>query len=133
MDIQKLFDTMSDVSRRDRSRYHLTLGSLITELEKLEYDCPVEFSDGGSPREPHSYRGYYSDLSFANGAAISAKELLAICRGSLGQTYEGYKGGDFVMGPETPLWRAPYGCCGDAIISFTATPEKVVLGTRNVD
>ena len=133
MDFQKLFDAMSEAGRRERSRYHVTLGTLIAELEKLEWDRPVEFVGGGSPRSPHSYRGYYSDLSFSNGGTIQAKELLMICCASRGRTFEGYKGGDFIMGDDTPLWAASYGCCGPAIVAITVTPDKVLLTTKDVD
>ena len=72
MDVQKFIDTMSETARATRSQYHVTLGAMIAELEKLDYDRPVEFAAGGSPRRPHSYRGYYSDLSFEPGSEISS-------------------------------------------------------------
>ena len=135
-DIQALLDAISESGRRERSNYHVTLGRLIEELEKLNnegWDRPVVFAHGGSPRSPHSYRGYYSDLSFESGGEIMAKELAAICRDALGRTFEGYKGGDYVMSKETPLWAAPYGCCGLAIVSIIVTADKVILGTKEVD
>ena len=133
MDMQKIIDLMGETGRIARSHYHVTLGGLIAELDKLEWDRPVEFVGGGSPRSPHSYRGYYSDLSFEHGGEINAKELLAMCRDALGRSFEGYKGGDFVMKEDTPLWAAPYGCCGPAIIAVTVTPEKVLLTTKEID
>ena len=134
MDIQKLLDSMSEVARAERSRYHVTLGNMIAELIKVAADTPVEFSHGHSPGTPHSYRGYYSDLSFEPGSdPITAGDLLKVCTTALGTTFKGYKGGDFRMGPNTPLWAATYGCTGPAIVALTATLEKVILTTKDIE
>jgi hypothetical protein len=70
--------------------------------------------------EPHSYRGYYSDLSFEKSdSKVMVKDLLEICKSTLNQTFTGYKGGDNVMGKDTPLWLADYGCTGDKIMNYT--------------
>lgn len=134
MDLQKLVDAMNAAGEQQRSNYHLTLGALIRALEAASPEIVVAFSSGGHPTGPHSYRGYYSDLSFKpQSATVTAAELLAICRGALGETFEGYKGGDFVMTERTPLWRAPYGDCGDAIVSANLIDGRLVLETRNLD
>lgn len=134
MDIQKLMDTMSDGWRRDRSRYHLTLGGLIAALEAVEAETPVQFDSGGAPAEPDSYRGYYSDLAFcADSEARNAGEVLADCKSALGGTFTGYKGGEFVMEADTPLWVAPYGCCGPAIVDTRQADGKLILVTKDVD
>lgn len=122
---------MNDAGRRTRSGYHLTLGAAIQMAVKATGS--VRFSDGGGPGSEHSYRGYYSDLSFAPGDALPAADFLAQCKNALDATYEGYKGGDFVMGPETPLWRATYGRTGDAIISATFESGDLVLHCKQVD
>ena len=68
---------------------------------------------------PHSYRGYYSDLAFEKDDGLrSVKELLDSCKSCMGQVFEGYKGGDFVMGALTPVWIAEYGCCGVKIMGI---------------
>lgn len=134
MDLQKLVNAMNDMSRRDRSRYHLTLGKLIKSLGAADAGMPVAFRDGGSPTEPHSYRGYYSDMAIENTAEpISAGNFLLVCQAALGQTFEGYKGGDYVMGEDTPLWMAAYGCCGEAITDVEIKDGAIVLHTRDLD
>ena len=40
MDIQGMMDAVSDSLRRERSRYHLTLGGLISALEKADPALP---------------------------------------------------------------------------------------------
>lgn len=132
MDIQKLIDAMSEAGRRARKDYHLTLGGLIAALEGAG-DTPVRFDRGGSPTKPHSYRGYYSDLCFeSTDKPVKASRLLEGARTSVGRTFEGYKGGDFTMGEDTPLWVAPYGCTGDAITGAELRDGAIVLTTRPI-
>jgi hypothetical protein len=135
MDIQKLLDVVSNTARQERKNYHLTLGGLIAELEKVPADTQVVIDRGGRLHEPHSYRGYYSDLAFHTGdGATSAGELLAVCRGALGSVYEGYKGGDFTMDDDTPLWISSYGSAsGVAVVSASMFADKLLIGTKQVD
>ncbi|MEN6545669.1 MAG: hypothetical protein ABFE07_06465 [Armatimonadia bacterium] len=135
MDLQALMDAFAESGRRERSRYHLTLGALIEALRSAPSDAVVRFDYMDcSPGEPHSYRGYYSDLSFDRSAEpITVSQFLdtAVC--CLGGTYEGYKGGDFLMTEDTPLWAASYGCCGRAIVGHHVNNGNVVLLTKEVD
>lgn len=134
MDIQEMLNAMSDMSRNTRSDYHLTLGALTEKLESLPGDMPVRFDDGMGVGEEDSYRGYYADLAFATGApdTMVASVLLA-CRRAAIDTYEGYKGGDFKYGPDTPLWRAEYGNCGPAIVAALEQGGKLILVTKDLD
>lgn len=134
MKLQALVDAMNEASRAERSRYHVTLGKLIEVLAAADPDMPVIFDDDTSPCKPHSYRGYYSDLSFAGcNEPKPAGDLLAQCRVALGATFEGYKCGDFVMGDDTPLWRASWGHTGDAIVGVTVVAGKLLLETKQLD
>lgn len=133
MDIQKLLDAMSDMPRNTRSDYHLTLGELTEKLASLPADTPVRFDDGMGVGEEDSYRGFYSDLAFATGApdTMAASVLLA-CHRAATNTYTGYKGGDFKYGPDTPLWRGEWGCCGPAIIAALEQDGKLILVTKDL-
>lgn len=134
MDMQKLVDAMNATSMNTRTNYHVTLGRLIRLLESAPADMTIAFSGGGHPAEPHSYRGYYGDLAFeATGDAVTASSFLAICKSALGKTFQGYKGGDYVMGERTPLWQANYGNCGDAIVGAKIVGDQLVLETRDMD
>jgi hypothetical protein len=134
VDLQKLSDVMGEQDRRTRGKYQMTLGGMIAELEKLPADAHISFSDGASPGEAMSYRGYYSDLSFEPEMGVeTVGNFLARCKQSLGFTYEGYKGGDFTMAEDTPLWMASYGCCGEAIMAVTERDGAVVIDTKIVD
>lgn len=112
MDIQALVNAMSAQHQMERSQSQMTLGELIATLAAMPADTPVSLSD------PHSYRGYYSDLAFEPGASTAGAALEA-ARAALGATFEGYKGGDFVMGKSTPMWVASYGCCGQKLMGIS--------------
>lgn len=134
MDMQKLIDAMSETGRRERSRYHLTLGGAIKALEGMPPELPVEFDRGGSPESAHSYRGYYSDLAFdVTAGPVTVSDFLDQLRQALGRTFEGYKGGDFAMKDDTPLWCASYGCCGAAIMGPVTGDGKLILATKEID
>lgn len=134
MDFQALFDAMSAADRQTRSRYHLTLGDLIAELSKIVGSTVVKFDHGANPGEFHSYRGYYADLSLSNGEAEqSASSLLNQAHAALGTEFYGYKGGDFLMGSDTPMWSAEYGCCGRAIVGCDLRDGVAVLATKDMD
>jgi len=114
MDIQILIDGMNAQSMRKRAETQMTLGKMIAALEALPANAEI---DGiGSP---HSYRGYYSDLAFEQKERkITVTEALAMCKAAMGKVFEGYKGGDFVMGELTPVWIAEYGSCGNKLMAI---------------
>ena len=108
--MQALCDAMTAEWKRERAATQMTLGTLIASLEKLPPDSLVR-----GLGHAHSYRGYYSDLAFEPQAvSITAAALLEQCRAAMGRVFEGYKGGDYVMGETTPVWIAHYGTTCDA-------------------
>jgi hypothetical protein len=133
MDIQAFFNAISAAARDTRGDYHVTLGKMIDAIKDMPPETPVVYDVGGAPGRPHSYRGYYSDLSFSPADSATVESLLKHCRGSLDATFEGYKGGEFVMGADTPLWFAEYGCCGRAIVDMREEMGRLVLVTKADD
>lgn len=83
----------------------LTLGKLIARLEQLPKDALIE-----GLLDPHSYRGYYHQLAFCSGQRSVAMALDA-CRQALGDRFTGWKGGEYRMHRDTPVWSSE---CGDA-------------------
>lgn len=134
MSIQYILDAIEKACRGTRSDYHLTLAQLISALEQTSQNDEVVFDDSATgPISPHSYRGFYSDLAFERGKPPIVPEFLNTCRGALGGTFVGYKGGDFVMDPSTPLWCSPYGVSADiAIVGVISRPGNVVLITKRL-
>lgn len=136
MDLQALVDALGESGRMTRSRYQMTLGKMLRALDGCDENMPVVFdgADSGSPGGEYSYRGYYSDLSFEpSDNPVTVAEFKKQCSRALGATYEGYKGGDFVMANDTPLWCAAYGRCGNAVTDLSTVDGKVFLTTKNVE
>ena len=133
-DIQKMMDAMSEMGRLERGNYHLTLGDAIDKLTVLDDPfMPIVFDNGSAPGEVDSYRGYYSDLAFEpTDKDRTVADVLADLKAAKGATFNGYKGGDFVMGENTPLWAAPYGFCGPAVIGLTVIDGRCVLATKEI-
>lgn len=128
MDLQKIFDAMSDQMAKERSESQVTLGEMIMTLKNFPQDTEVV----GVSAECDSYRGYYSDLAFEPGNTTVGK-LLEVAESALGKTFERYKGGDFTMNKITPTWCANYGSCGQKIVSLIYEGEKVIAGLEDDD
>ena len=135
MDMQKLINMLGDASRQTRSQYQLTLGGMIAALDKMPADMPIEYEDGGFPSEPHSYRGYYSDLSFeTESGASTVAEISSMLKSALGETFEGYKGGDYTMGNDAPLWSSSYGTgSGKALMAVDVVDNRAVIRIEQID
>jgi len=120
-ELQALVDGMNAQWQKERADTQMTLGELIEYLESIPPESVVQGISGA-----HSYRGYYSDLAFVgDGIAATAADALDVCREAMGKVFEGYKGGDFMMGGNTPIWQAAYGCCGLRIMALNSdgSPE----------
>lgn len=89
----------------------MMLSELIAALkvENPNQLVPVGFG------EPHSYRGYYDELAFEPVEDTTVGEMLEAAKSALGKTFEGYKGGDYVMGEYTTVWLAWYGSTGEGL------------------
>ena len=112
--MQALIDGMNAQFQKERATTQMTLGKLIAALEAMPADTDVAGLEGA-----HSYRGYYCDLAFEPTAKpVKAAELLAECKAAMGKVFEGYKGGEFVMGDRTPVWIAEYGHGGLKLVAL---------------
>ncbi|WP_312463570.1 hypothetical protein [Comamonas sp.] len=111
MNMQALIDGISAQWMKERAETQMTLGDLISRLEALPPETVVGLGN------PHSYRGYYSDLSFEKCSA-TVEDLLKDCKESMGKEFEGYKGGEFYMHAGVPVWVASEGCCGQKLIAI---------------
>ena len=49
---------------------------------------------------------------------MPASVVLAMCKGAMGEVFQGYKGGDYQMGRNTPVWIANYGDVGKKIMAI---------------
>lgn len=114
----------------------LTLSALTRLLEEkgAGRNPPVRFEDGSVPDGFHSYRGYYDHLAMgsrlpeASECPVRAQNLLRELRYANGGTYHGWKGGEFVMGDDTPVWRAEAGVSpGQRIIGVELQDDELIL------
>lgn len=112
--------------RKKREESQMTLGKLIDVLQKMPADFQVL-----NFRNPHCYRGYYSDLAFElPDGTRSAADLLDECRETIGGEFTGWKGGEYIMSENTPIWLAKEDCLGERLIFMgedgSAKTEKEV-------
>lgn len=90
----------------------MNLGEIIEVLEK----CDPELVVLNGFANPHSYRGFYHDLSFEPMGRITVGEMLEAARSAVGSSYQGWKGGWYRMNEYSDCWMSVEGeCSGDTI------------------
>lgn len=107
----------------------MELQRLIRSLEALDPAQPVPL---GFAR-PHSYRGYYEQLAFEPEANTTVGAMLTAAKGALGATYEGYKGGEYLMTASTTCWVSNEGdnsgdMLGPMLLGFMLGRHSFVQG-----
>jgi hypothetical protein len=122
----------------------ITLGHLITLLKHVEdREVPIEFDFPSSniPTTLASYRGYYSqlalghrDFNYDKPAIPNVNTVIEELESAIGQTFQGWKGGDYVMSPDTPIWvDNPGRYSSIAITGIKDLTWKVILKTSYTD
>ena len=119
-----------------------SLGEVIQMLERANPDADVQYDFCYlRPTDVDSYRGYYDHLALGwsdkhddEGYWPKVSTLLERLRAAVGNTYYGYKGGEYRMNEDTPLWVANYSHSGGTgIVGMTIDEYTVVLHTDMVD
>jgi len=120
----------AEKAQKAAERGHMSLGELASTLAATP-DLPVRVDFGSGPvgvGDIGSYRGYYSDLAIEPGGDLSSHDLSKWLTAAVGQTFVGYKGGDFTMSRMTPVWVSSYGdASGLAVTGITSDSEFVRL------
>lgn len=146
-DFQALFDAFSAKAKAERlaGSSQLTLGELILTLEKFDPGMPIKVERVAPTNDDpslwnygdvESYRGYYSDLyiDYTYNDERTVEYALDNLRSAVGETFEGYKGGDYTMSRHTPIWVDQYSCCdGIGVIGAEDRDGTVVILTEQVD
>ena len=102
----------------------MNIKQLKTTLEKFSPDTILV----NAPHKPHSYRGYYEQLSFErSGEDATVGEFLALLESCIGKSFTGYKGGEFVMNLDTIVNIADYGNTGGEIEGVYCDEDGVFL------
>lgn len=127
----------------------MNLKTLIEHLEQLPGDKPVVYSDGKFPGKLHSYRGDYHELALDRRAnpnyqcwdittrydrlpTPTVQLLLDDARAAVGNTFVGYKGGDFCMENWTDVWVSEEGCADNLhLLGFLEEGDRVIILTSD--
>jgi hypothetical protein len=138
MDIQKIINAMGEQSKQERSKYHMTLGELKNALwggSNKDFPVLLSHNERLSVENPHSYRGYYSDLSIEPSAEMmTVGKLLEELSAIQGTKLTGYKGGEYLMDAAVPVWISHEGSCsGYAVMDVMHNDTNVTLVTKYID
>ena len=152
MNMQAMFDKMVNDAREKTfaESSQLTLGEIISKVESI-IDFRTKNQDPpGTAEEPivyfdfvntyptclDSWRGAYKELAFdfchghGKEKPMPISEFLRVLKDTIGQTFTGYKGGDFTMDESTPVWVANYGESGDTgVLDITDDGYLVTIKT----
>lgn len=122
----------------------LTLGEAINRLNKCNLfnednkSKPVFFDfKMAVPTYLDSWRGSYDELALGyefktlDNNFCYAKDLLKELNSGIHNVYEGWKGGDFMMDADTPLWADNSGeCTNVAIVDIIDCDDYILIITR---
>ena len=126
IDIQKFVDMIGNAARETRKDYHVCLGELLDGLRQADPEAEINLTD------PHSYRGYYHDLALEpTTEPVKVWQLINQLSDVINTELTGYKGGEFLMSADTPVWVAHYGCTGSALVGFNPTTLTIITKETN--
>ncbi|MDE2105112.1 MAG: hypothetical protein KGL39_48180 [Patescibacteria group bacterium] len=136
MDMNDLMSQVNETIAQQLANKLMTLGELIDflELQPQDYEVRFDFTDQG-PGPLNSYRGYYDHLAFTGTRhPPMVSEVLADAKHALDNTFEGYKGGTYLMTRDTPLWYASDlgECHNTGIVKLTDEGGNIVMHTSYV-
>ena len=103
---------------------NLRLGQLITHLKATKEDSVMfDFCDF-VPDSLMSYRGYYEQLAVTpqEWKEVLVNDFLQQLKAAVGAKFSGYKGGEYIMHDNTPVWVSEYGrASGTGIVGVRGT------------
>lgn len=158
MDLQTMLNNAVQAKRNEdmKTSEQLTLGELILKLEattayqKFE-EAKEKYKDDGPdvmfdfeyiyPTGVSSWRGSYCELAIEFDykdwsdhkyeKKLNVREFVELLKSTIGKEFTGYKGGEFVMGKNTPVWVANYGNSGNtAVVDVIDEEYSVILVTK---
>lgn len=137
--LQKFVDGIIETSRKRRMETsdQLTLGQLIALVENCEKsDAEVVYDFGYmAPTDIDSWRGSYAELAlnYTEDQPRKTKEtFLSMLKEAVGKTFTGYKGGEYRMSNDTPIWVANYGNSSDtAVIGVLDNSYQIIIETAH--
>ena len=142
MNFQEYLENKIAVNRQERLKNspQLTLNELILKLSAIpNQESLLGFDfDGYVTDHLMSWRGSYDELALdykAEPTGIKVCALLLRLRKAFGETFVGYKGGDYIMGKHTPIWVSHYGEVDHRAVVDVKTnlDGKVVIETQELE
>lgn len=117
----------------------ITLGELLKQLRRCrddegETDVRFDFC-GAIPTDFRSYRGFYDQvaLGYGFGGIDTVEQLMCRVQIAIGKTYEGYKGGQFTMTEDTPVWVDVWGeYTSTAIVGVEYIEYQAIIRTAHI-
>lgn len=139
MNIQDYLDGIIKSNRRQRisESDQLTIGEIISKVKAIsdkegELHVQYDFADL-YPTDIDSWRGSYDELALnhsSGGDKLTGSEFVRMLGLCIGKTFTGYKGGEYVMSEDTPVWVANYGDVGStAVVDVVETHYSILLIT----
>lgn len=117
----------------------MTVDEMISTLERKNPSLQVRFDFGYfCPNGLHSYRGYYEQLAIGYESEYPSKmnvgQLLALLRDAIGKVFTGWKGGEFTMHGDTPVWVSNDNeACGTGIVDIRHDSDCIRLITAHLE
>ena len=128
---QELLNRLAKAAKNDhlQDKPIITLGALreLLEAAPKEAQVKVQWCEelrgyGGL----ESYRGYYSDLSInIEGGTADVQQVLNDLNEADGDTFTGYKGGEYTMDANTLMWADFYSCCSNQGVTGIIVSDDV--------
>lgn len=91
--------------------------TLIEIVERLKKEDPNRAVPLGWD-EAMSWRGDYYQLAVNPAKSVTVGAMIKVLEDAVGETFEGYKGGEFVMGKYTDVYLDQYGRSDGNRISY---------------
>lgn len=133
MDFEKIHKMVKAAAAEEAAAAgQITLGALIDGLSQCKPDAYIQFRFASlNPGRLRSYRGYYDHLAIEpDGSFTRVADFLQHARHVLGKSFEGYKGGDYVMDDDTPIWVANWGDTSSTrVTGITDDDWRVIIET----
>lgn len=131
MDITKLMEIAHQHHKEKSMLQTWTLGRLIEKFKAFPNSREVYFAFGYlRPTDLSSYRGSYDQLALEfdeKSNAMKVDKFRKLLEDAVGKEFTGYKGGQFLMDLDTPVWVANYGNSGSTAIIDVVDDEYQIL------
>ena len=99
----------------------------VDEIYDMLSELPSDSVFQNGFTSAHSYRGSYDTLAVEPCCETSVTEMMTCLANAIGETFTGYKGGEFTMQGTEELFLAYEGSCGSRIEGYKCTTNGFEL------